>query len=193
MSTILEALKALPTPGQHYEEWKHFLFFLRGYFEEMKIDRPLVVEIGIKKMKQKPFYETILGADYVGVDYNNVRYVKPDVCGDSQLETTRDFLLIALGLRVGRGDCDLVFIDANHKYPFVKRDYELYAPLSKHLVALHDIHLAGPKQLWEELQAEAPKDITFISFYNPSPTVMFPGSRVEMGIGLIVKGFADGV
>ena len=85
---------------------------------------------------------------------------------------------------------DLLFIDANHKYDFVKRDYQLYSPLVKHIIAFHDINHPGPGKLWQELNTEKPINRTFISFSNILPTEQFtqhaPMEVLKMGIGIIV-------
>ncbi len=50
---------------------------------------------------------------------------------------------------------DLLFIDGNHDYEAVKKDYELWSPLisSNSVIVLHDVgavHVSGPKKVWEE-------------------------------------------
>lgn len=37
------------------------------------------------------------------------------------------------------GPFDLIFIDADHRYEAVKRDWELYRPLAKTAIAFHDV------------------------------------------------------
>jgi len=50
---------------------------------------------------------------------------------------------------------DLLFIDGNHEYEFVKKDYKLWSPLipSGGIIILHDVlatHVDGPKQIMQE-------------------------------------------
>lgn len=55
-----------------------------------------------------------------------------------------------------RGPFDLVFIDADHKYESVDKDYHLYTPLASSYVAFHDIcgdrDCHGSKKHWDELK-----------------------------------------
>ena len=75
---------------------------------------------------------------------------------DSQRESTRDRLVEALDGR----EIDFLFIDADHRYEGVKRDFELYEPLVRDggLVAFHDIAgkdaVVGVGELWEEIADE---------------------------------------
>lgn len=72
----------------------------------------------------------------------------------SQLLETRVKLQGALGGRM----IDMLFIDADHRYEGVKRDYELYSPLVREggIIAFHDIirqndQRSGVHTLWAEL------------------------------------------
>jgi predicted O-methyltransferase YrrM len=54
-------------------------------------------------------------------------------------------------------ELDFVFIDGNHMYEYVKRDYEMYSPLVRKegIVAFHDIGLneeGGVYRLWNDLK-----------------------------------------
>jgi hypothetical protein len=182
--TFNQVFDSFPIPGQHACEWRWFMALVKIYFEIKNVWNPQVVEIGIKKKGQKPFYEKMLNAFYLGVDYD-MRFVVPDVLGNSQEESTRDDLVKKLNGK----SIDLLFIDANHRYQFVKRDYELYSPLVKYLVVFHDINHPGPKRLWKELQEEKPENRTFVTISNLFPTKQFPGKegKLEMGIGIIIK------
>lgn len=46
---------------------------------------------------------------------------------------------------------DVVFIDGDHSYDQVKRDWENYGPLARKFVAFHDILLDDPGRLFEEI------------------------------------------
>jgi cephalosporin hydroxylase len=78
---------------------------------------------------------------------------------DSHAEATRDLVREQLGGR----DVDFLFIDGDHTYDGVARDFDLYAPLVRPggLVALHDIVPQGDSeallvgevpQFWAELR-----------------------------------------
>jgi len=56
---------------------------------------------------------------------------------------------------------DLLFIDGNHEYEFVKKDYDLWFPLivSGGSIILHDVkarHVRGPNQVFQECIAKNP-------------------------------------
>lgn len=61
---------------------------------------------------------------------------------------------------MGAQELDYLFIDGDHKYEGVKRDFELYAPLVRKggLIALHDIAEHPPtagcevSQFWNEIK-----------------------------------------
>ncbi|MBI5220769.1 MAG: class I SAM-dependent methyltransferase [Candidatus Liptonbacteria bacterium] len=57
---------------------------------------------------------------------------------------------------------DLLFIDGNHEYDWVKKDYELWTPLipSGGIIALHDVkasHVDGPGRIMQEYIANSPQ------------------------------------
>jgi predicted O-methyltransferase YrrM len=76
---------------------------------------------------------------------------------DSQTATTRDAVIAALGEQ----PIDFLFIDGDHRYPGVSRDYALYAPLVRPggLIAFHDIRpnrfdeSIEVWRLWDEIKA----------------------------------------
>lgn len=164
-------------------EWLSFLEFASAYFENRKINQPLVVEIGIYRGATREFYEQLLGATYISIDINPEAH--PDILGDSKNLETLDELRDELDGR----DVDLLFIDGDHSYKGVKRDYELYAPMARHLVVLHDIiarrqvpnDAIEVYRFWEELLATE----NTIVFKGAGWCI--PGRQTPLGIGIILK------
>lgn len=73
---------------------------------------------------------------------------------------------------------DFLFIDGNHNYEAVKRDFELYSPIVRKggVIALHDIGYAeegGVHRLWDEIKGR----------YKYHELRMHP--KKEKGIGII--------
>ncbi len=98
---------------------------------------------------------------------------------DSQAEDTRDMIMELCP------EFDCVFIDADHRYEAVKRDFELYWPLvaDDGFLALHDVNAVPVPdtrdvvRFWQEVQAMGYRTTTFIAGgYNETP-----------GIGVIFK------
>jgi len=89
---------------------------------------------------------------------------------DSHLDETRD----RVAAHFGHEPLDLVFIDGDHTYDSVRRDYELYAPLVREdgIVAFHDI-VAGPydavgdaPRFWQEVRAELGSVVELVESWN---------------------------
>lgn len=83
------------------------------------------------------------------------------------------------------GDYDLIFIDADHSYEAVKRDFANYSRLlcTGGVLALHDIHSAdhpGPGKFWGELRASSAARWDFREFYDK-------GNHTDYGIGMIIR------
>ncbi len=80
------------------------------------------------------------------------------------------------------GHIDLVFIDANHSYRAVRRDFEINRAFPHRLLAFHDIvganrHTAGVARFWRELDEGHKLEIV-----RPHPEI---GSAAPtMGIGI---------
>ena len=143
-----EKLWGIAPPGQGKVEYYLFLSFVQDYLAWRRVLRPVVVEIGVRKGYQRIFYKELLDADYIGIDINEVEG-DDYILGDSnEMETVG-----ALKARLGGRKIDLLFIDGNHTYEAVKRDWELYSPLTSYLVAIHDIlwEQLGVKKFWAEL------------------------------------------
>lgn len=175
--------------NQHAPEWRTFLEYVSGYFRAREIFRPIVVEIGILDGAQRRFYETLFNAEYIGID------IEPkgpaDIIGDSADSKTVATLKTILRER----PIDLLFIDGWHTYEAVKSDYEIYGPLTKNIIAIHDIHtpplnLNDPVnvvRLWVEILKTNQRDtLITIQHHNPRRPEEFNGR--PLGIGLVVKG-----
>ena len=178
--------------GQDRWEWFAFLEYVSTYFLNREITNPVVVEIGVLNNCQKAFYREFLNAEYIGIDIHYYGPGHPDILGDSHSPQTVEKLKAMLAGR----PINLLFIDGCHSYDSVKSDYQLYAPLVNHIVALHDIYLTrwenepdGLSQVpvfWKELMA-AEKQNLFIAFKkNTNPNQPIEGKN-QMGIGLVVK------
>jgi hypothetical protein len=162
----------LPMQGQ--QEWYAYMNFIRAYFKRREIEHPVVVEVGIWAGWQRPFYEYYLQARHIGIDISDVNG-KPDILGDSHAPET----LAQLKAMLAGQAIDLLFIDGAHDYTAVRTDYEIYSPLTKGIVVLHDIAgLPGPRQLWSELIAAAPGNKNFIA--------MDERNKTRTGIGMII-------
>lgn len=146
-----------------------------------------VLEIGTWQGGSAAMWAAI-GAKVVTVDKNPLRERAgwsllqdaglcqfPDVIhivADSQLSSTVDLL---------RRDYDLVFIDGDHTYEGVRRDWENYGPMGK-CVAFHDIAdwrvdypKWGPAKLYKELKDQFANTIELVTTTD------------GCGIGVILK------
>jgi predicted O-methyltransferase YrrM len=101
--------------------------------------------------------------------------------GDSHQPNTRD--------RVGRlfvdRELDMLFIDGDHSYNGVRRDFELYSPLVKKggIIALHDI-VHGPN----ELVGEVPRFWTEVKqMYESVQEIVEDWDQGGLGIGVIFQ------
>lgn len=184
-------LSEMPVPRfqlvwQDWWEWQAFLEFAATYFENRRVTKPLVVEIGVMHNEQRIFYKELLGADHIGIDLNVNN--SPDIIGDSAVLETLEKLKALLGGR----KIDLLFIDGNHSYEGVKTDYEFYGPLVRHLIAFHDVNgftrrSKGVNPYWDELTNSG--ECRTAVFHRHSKIVDLEKNLFKnMGIGVVVKG-----
>jgi hypothetical protein len=180
MITICDKeIQKLPAPNQIYGEWKSYLKTLQCFFEARNILNPVIVEIGTQTGRQKEHYEKFFDATHIGIDKSE-KYAKPDILGDSHDPET----LATLKERLGTQDVNVVFIDADHEYEDVKKDYEMYGPLAQDIIAFHDISgVKTVKRLWAEIceQEKGNSELEFLAIGD------LHKGWCELGIGLIIK------
>lgn len=174
--------------NQHVPEFRAFLDYVKGYFISNHIYDPVVVEVGILDGAQKIFYKEMFNATYIGIDINPK--ANPDILVDSGTSMAVRLLQQKLnGKRV-----DLTFIDGLHTYDGVKADYEMYYPLTKHIVAIHDIFNSplsdgdktGVRKFWRDIRENDKLNIILeVECYNPRDPHEFNGR--PLGIGIICK------
>ena len=187
---IFKKLMEESRPMQEYREWQTFLEICSTYLKTHRIKNPVVVEIGMWEGAQKKFYEELFNAEYIGIDLSNARST-PDILGDSQnLDTLKKLKRKLKGRRI-----DILYIDGSHVYEAVKRDFELYAPLSDGIVAFHDIETfrnTGRKsaqvwKFWDELKSAACRGAEKYREY-PFVTIFHRRTRgCQRGIGVVIK------
>jgi len=169
--------------AQDISEWRAYLEFVKSYFENRGVIKPVVVEIGVMHNAQKPFYEELMNAEHIGIDINP--NCVPDILGDSHRPETMQ----ELHRMLYRRKIDLLFIDGNHSYESVKQDYDLYAPLTEHIIAFHDICAtvnSDVRRFWQELSQA--NGYLAISINRCNADVSVPDNKfIDMGIGLIIK------
>jgi len=176
----LDKIKDLPMPEQSIGEWRAYLEFIETYFKNREIENPMIVEIGVDTNTQKRFYEELLGYRHIGIDKN--RKTGADIIGDCRDPAIVD----KLKGKLGGEPVNLIFIDGEHSYLGVKKDYELYSPLAKNIIVLHDVILKEYEntvgKFWRELMEENKKaqDKTFITLGG------WHNKRFGQGTGIIL-------
>jgi cephalosporin hydroxylase len=180
-----------PEPSQHIDEIYNFLIWYNSYHNKGN----KIAEIGTFKGGTLKFWEYLNKYNksnddslIISVDlndrgwipsliekYKEQEYIK-FIIGDSSSDSvTSKFEQTLKGKKL-----DLLFIDGNHDYNYVKFDYNYYSKYVKSggVIAFHDIVADAPKRVFEEL-TNNPKNyssyITFFSDTNPC------------GIGIIIK------
>ena len=137
-------------PLQNKDEWRTYLEICESHLKEHKIKNPLVVELGIWKGKQRPFYEQLFGATYIGIDRSKKR-CRPDIQGISTDPKTLERLEEKLAGR----SINILFIDARHEYKNVGGDFKMYGPLCNDIIAFHDVNYPSVMRVWNELKIES--------------------------------------
>lgn len=111
------------------------------------------------------------------------RYVRT-VLGDSQTDETLAHVLSHL-LSDENGLFDAVFIDGDHRYDGVKRDFELYGSRARKLVVFHDIAGRGVVQRTQGHVVEVPRFWEETKQRFPHFEFVKPDDKRPMGIGVL--------
>jgi predicted O-methyltransferase YrrM len=140
---------------QKYGEWIELLRLINSFGKKLNI-----LEIGsydggtsvclckfAKKMLTIDLYENPKHIDFCS---NNTKYEYLNL--NSQLDSTFD----TVKNYFGDEKIDVIFIDGDHRYEGVKRDYELYNKLGCNIIVFHDIADVyvddfGVNKLWKDL------------------------------------------
>ena len=168
-------------------ELTDFIFALKGYEASNKMKFRKFIEVGFSSgfnnsILNKFFkFEHIVGVDTFSANMNgsnllaNIMWKNLTlIAGDSTAKRTLD---IAGKL----GSYDLIFIDANHTYEYVKKDFENYIKLLNPggVLALHDIDCPDFPEInkfWNELKSSGKYEMQ--EFINR-------GYEIQYGIGML--------
>jgi methyltransferase family protein len=98
--------------------------------------------------------KTVIGVDVNHTNTNERHNFYQDdrvwnVTGDSHDPQTMQEVLRLLG-----GPPDAVFIDADHSYDAVRKDFEMWYPVARRLVGFHDILIPDIVRLWGEISLD---------------------------------------
>lgn len=162
------------SPSQDRDEFFSFIEIAEKY------NLNTIVEIGAEYGGTLRFWDYLLGKGGLLISIDITPQIRWDikqsgnrievVVGNSQEEIIRDKVGNLLN---GRG-IDLLFIDGDHRYECVKKDYENYSPFVRKggLIAFHDIMLklafefspdmqpnGTVARFWQELKVENKREI----------------------------------
>ena len=176
-------------PAQHPPEWRKFLEICEMQFKRFNINKPIVIEIGVFRGKQRQFWEQLFDAEYIGIDIQEKSSSRGmvDIMGRSQDPQTLTRLKEILGGRRAH----VLFIDGGHTYKETKADFEMYAPLCTDIIAIHDIvhQRREVGEYWKELvrasfmEADRYGAALFITMHQ----FRFGKRRRSVGTGVIIQ------
>jgi hypothetical protein len=174
---------------QNPDELTDFIFYLIDYEETAPEPLNNLLMLGFldgatDTILNKVFcFEEIVAVDTFQ-EYGNGDFLRANlkyknltlICGDSTSKRVRRIVK-------SLGPYDLIFIDANHDYDFVKKDFEnsLQMISSHGVIALHDVcapSAPGVQKLWKEINESEKYHLE--SFYNSDVPM-------KTGIGVVRK------
>lgn len=177
-------------PSQHWPEWQMCLEICDMYLKKHEIKRPIVVELGGERNRQKKFWEQLFDAYHISIDCS----VDSGIC-DITADTHDPKTIKMLKEKLGGNPINILFIDAGHSYEDVRKDFEMYSPLCTDIIMLHDIETSRYSKkakvkvhrFWDELmekayRGEEYRDFLFLSIYQ-----YFKKTTPQKGIGMVMK------
>ena len=161
--------------GSYYgSSLHHWLYYCAKGAKVISIDLPIRQFCGDSDPRCEIQEKAIANEWKTWTKYKNAKlYLIQDMSQKvSTLKAVEDLL--------GGEQLDFVFIDGNHMYDAVKKDFEMYYPLVRKggVIALHDIGYAeegGVHKLWDELRQ------------NHWNLELRKHPKKEKGIGIITK------
>lgn len=153
---------------------QHFIFYAEDKSTILSIDLPVRNFVGPndwRVTKQEDNYKNLWPK--WAKEKNSKLYLIPEESQNlSTLEKTKDIF--------NNEPVDFLFIDGNHLYSAVKKDYEMYSPLVRKggIVAFHDIGVneeGGAHIFWEEVKNKHSSYKEFLYDKNK-----------EKGIGMLI-------
>jgi cephalosporin hydroxylase len=155
--------------SQNMNEFNEFILFLK------KRNIKNVLEIGMYKGGTAFLFKKLLNANVTTIDIKNLLPITialklkgiQAIQGNSHNKET---------LEKVKGNYDLLFIDGDHAYESVKKDFEMYSPLVKNggIIAFHDIFIISDVNIfWNEIK----RNYNYLEIKNNKP----------LGIGVIFK------
>lgn len=154
------ALLDKPSISQNIKEFSGFLKKMK----EKKVKK--VLEIGTYKGGSAYYFKKFLNAEVETIDIKSYFFTKimlkkngvNFIEGNSHSKEVFE--------KVKGKEYDLLFIDGDHAYSSVKKDFEMYSPLAR-IVAFHDIYSwEGVKKFWNEIKNNY-KNEEIVDLNNP--------------------------
>jgi len=158
----------------HELKCKHILeigsYFGGNFYVLCKLSNPLGLKISIDcpTFQNKETQSQLqIAYNYMKTFSENVRVINTD----SHLDETKNVVLSIMQNQ----KFDFIFIDGDHSYEGVKKDFEMYSPLIKPggYIAFHDINSTdhpnqsnyGVSKFWNELKSEHKFEFNSKSFF----------------------------
>jgi cephalosporin hydroxylase len=148
-------------PSQVPFEFHSLINYLESFIEKPKV----IIEIGVLTGGSFRFWADYISQDgiLIGVDSNerdNMAKVREEFLNDSRIklvigDSTSGEVVGAVSDILGNSLADILFIDGNHEYDFVSKDFKNYGKFVKRggYIVFHDIVNPTVRRLWDFIVA----------------------------------------